>query len=238
MKAQKKNNWWKPLLKTILVMASSSTISIFIIFPCVLIYNYLNKNQVIILEDSKWLEDGICFSFISYLTSIIAILFIKKVSKKTLKNILNISIVKIKDFLIFSIFILLLIVCMYFIYQICNKYLNLPNKIFFVDAYQNMNYKILFWIALLIATPIYEEFLFRGYLFSGIQNSKLGNIGALLLSALLFSAIHFRGLFIGIFIFCLGLLLGWARIKTKGVFVPIIMHFLWNSICMVGISIS
>jgi len=230
--------WISPLLKTIGIYLFSSIISTIFVFLYVVIYNHFNNNNIIIINDGAWLENGMCFSFIIFLTAIFTIIIIVKICHLPFNRLLNFSNTKIREsFLLILYTIILMSIALAMSYIIAESSKQ-PEKIFFLDAYRNMNHKIYFWIALLIAAPLYEEFLFRGYLFNIIKKGRFGNIGALLISTILFSALHIRSLYIGILIFCFGLLLGYAKIKTQGIFVPIIMHCLWNSMSIIAIAIS
>jgi hypothetical protein len=72
--------------------------------------------------------------------------------------------------------------------------------------------------------PITEEIIIRGFLFKGFQSSKLGDLGAVICTAILFASAHKE--FSHVLI--LGLLLGFARLQTKSLYVPIAMHALVN----------
>ena len=109
---------------------------------------------------------------------------------------------------------------------------------FMTDAYSNAGFVPLLWFALIVAAPFSEEFLFRGFLFKGIEYSKLGSIGAILITAFLWSIIHLQYDLYGIAsIFAGGLLVGIARLKTGSVYVPVVMHSLMNLIATVECAV-
>jgi membrane protease YdiL (CAAX protease family) len=87
----------------------------------------------------------------------------------------------------------------------------------------------LLWIVLVIAAPFSEEFLFRGFLFTGLAHSRAGPLGAVIISAICFTSIHvqydLQGL---VFVFFLGLLLASARWKTNSLWLCILLHGLMN----------
>lgn len=93
----------------------------------------------------------------------------------------------------------------------------------------------LLYVAVAIAAPISEELLFRGFMFRGIQDSRLGRSGAVLIPAFLWAIIHlqYNLYFIGV-IFCMGILLGIARWRTHSIYIPISMHALNNLIAMLS----
>lgn len=102
---------------------------------------------------------------------------------------------------------------------------------FIETAYQTAQIPELFFIAVVIVAPIFEELLFRGFMFRGIQSSQLGSGGAILISAAIWAGVHlqYNGYFMTV-IFGLGVLLGAARTQTGSTYVPIAMHGLNNLI--------
>ncbi len=84
-----------------------------------------------------------------------------------------------------------------------------------------------------------EELVFRGLILNATF-SRLGMNKAIALSGLMFLVIHFplwmvQGKFIYAFqsggiisVFALGCIFSWIFLKTKNIFVPIILHMLWN----------
>ncbi len=82
-----------------------------------------------------------------------------------------------------------------------------------------------------IAAPLFEESLFRGFLFTGWSQSKLGVTGTVILTAVFFTALHAQyDLFDLGQVLVLGLLLGIARYKSGSLLVPIAMHALTNAL--------
>lgn len=109
---------------------------------------------------------------------------------------------------------------------------------FMVDAYKTAYFTPLLWLAFIIAAPLYEEILFRGFMFKGIENSRAGPIGAVIITSLAWSALHIQYDFLIIVsIFAGGLLLGWARLKTNSIYIPIAMHALQNLLATIAVII-
>jgi uncharacterized protein len=77
------------------------------------------------------------------------------------------------------------------------------------------------YFIIIVLAPIFEELLFRGFLYKGFRESKAGKWGAILTTSVIFGVIH---IFNAIPIFILGLFLGLAREKTGTVYVPMAMH--------------
>lgn len=89
-----------------------------------------------------------------------------------------------------------------------------------------------FWfiVALIIAAPLFEELVFRGYAFSG-WIGKIGPWGAILLPSLIFALCHIQYGGIGLaYIFGMGALLGMLRWKTGSVYPCIALHLINNAV--------
>jgi uncharacterized protein len=98
----------------------------------------------------------------------------------------------------------------------------------------------LFWIAMVIAAPLFEEVFFRGFLFKGLGESfmGLGPIGAVFVTSGLWAALHLQydsSRMTIIFLF--GLLFGAARIVTGSLLVPLALHATMNAIATAEVVI-
>ena len=102
---------------------------------------------------------------------------------------------------------------------------------FMQKAYGTARFLPLLWMAVVIFGPVFEELFFRGFLFRGLAESKLGAVGTILITSLLWASIHLQYDAYGIFlVFVAGLLLGWTRVRTDSIYPPIAMHCLMNFI--------
>ncbi|HXI83897.1 MAG TPA: tetratricopeptide repeat protein [Verrucomicrobiae bacterium] len=84
--------------------------------------------------------------------------------------------------------------------------------------------------SVVIVGPIVEEILFRGLIYGALEK-RLRVTGAILVSSLLFAAVHLQVVYF-IPIFCLGLVLGWARWKANSLGLPILIHVLNNGVAL------
>jgi membrane protease YdiL (CAAX protease family) len=90
-------------------------------------------------------------------------------------------------------------------------------------------YKFLFWIAVVLAAPAFEEGLFRGLLFRGFEASFLKTCGTIVLTAILWAALHVQYNLYGIaFIAGVGILFGIARAQTGSLTVTLVLHAVMN----------
>ena len=92
-------------------------------------------------------------------------------------------------------------------------------------------YPIFLYLGVGIGAPLVEEFIFRGVLFRGWRESRLGFPGTLLLTSFCWAVLHVQYPIATIgYIFVLGLVLGIAREKTGSLWVPVWMHALNNGL--------
>ena len=110
---------------------------------------------------------------------------------------------------------------------------------FIETAYQTAQIPVLLFLAVVIVAPVFEELLFRGFMFKGIEASRLGAGGAILITSGVWAVIHLQyNLYFMAVIFGLGLLLGAARVQTRSTYVPIAMHGLNNLIAFMLTAMS
>jgi len=107
-----------------------------------------------------------------------------------------------------------------------------------VAVYMTSGWPVLLWAAFIVFGPIFEEALFRGLLFEGFRQSRMGVIGAVILTAFLWAISHIQydayGV-IGIFIW--GIVLGIVRFKTGSLWSVLMMHALLNLVATVETAV-
>lgn len=85
------------------------------------------------------------------------------------------------------------------------------------------------WLALIVAAPIGEETLFRGFLFRGWHRSRRDTWSVIIMTALLWALTHVQyDPYFMAQIFVFGLVLGWFRWKTDSAILTIVLHGLVN----------
>ena len=129
---------------------------------------------------------------------------------------------------------------------------------FMSRIYNSADNKILLWITVAVAAPIFEEFLFRGFLLDGLRHSlerffkklhyllsndkkklienealyrydTIGVIVAVILTSGAFAIIHQQyGWFEIASIFVIGVIFAVAKLQSKSLYVPIAMHMFMN----------
>ncbi|MBI2830987.1 MAG: CPBP family intramembrane metalloprotease [Chloroflexi bacterium] len=109
---------------------------------------------------------------------------------------------------------------------------------FDINAYRTSVWPALLWVAAVVFAPAFEETFFRGFLFVGFLQSRLGAVGTIFLTALLWAALHIQYGYLGVTtVFGLGIALGIVRLKTGSLLAPLFMHSLWNLAAMTGTAL-
>ena len=123
------------------------------------------------------------------------------------------------------------------IYEYVDMFLDRPVPRFWLDAYTSSDMLPLLWIALVAAAPLWEETLFRGFLFEGLTRSRWGVPATILITAAGWAAIHLQYDLFGIAaIFVLGLLFGAARLYTGSILTTLVLHALHNLIAVIQMN--
>jgi membrane protease YdiL (CAAX protease family) len=85
------------------------------------------------------------------------------------------------------------------------------------------------WLAIVVAAPIGEELLFRGFMFRGFVHTPRDAIPSIVLLSLIWSLLHIQyDWFVIVAIFVFGMLLGLVRWSTGSTTLTILVHMLNN----------
>ena len=95
----------------------------------------------------------------------------------------------------------------------------------------------LFWISVIVFAPLFEEALFRGFLYEGLARAW-GVYVAVMLTAFGWSALHAAQYATGgvIYIFVLGLAMGIVRWRTGSIWPTCIMHATVNLVASIALA--
>lgn len=108
---------------------------------------------------------------------------------------------------------------------------------FMTDIYKSAEVLPLLIFALVIAAPFGEEFVFRGFLFAGLRESRLGSTGAIIITAAMFASLHLQYDLHGmVIVFCVGVLLGHIRHKTESLLFCVGLHGLMNFLATLQVA--
>jgi uncharacterized protein len=93
-------------------------------------------------------------------------------------------------------------------------------------------------IALVVAAPLAEELVFRGFMFRGLAASGVGLAGAILIPSVVWAVMHIQySAFYIAHIFVIGLLLGWLRARSGSTTLTLILHAMINLASLVQIAL-
>lgn len=85
------------------------------------------------------------------------------------------------------------------------------------------------WLAIVVAAPVGEELLFRGFMFRGFVHEPRDAVPGILIISLIWSMLHVQYDWFGTAqVFAIGLLFGFVRWRTGSTTLVILMHVLLN----------
>jgi membrane protease YdiL (CAAX protease family) len=103
---------------------------------------------------------------------------------------------------------------------------------FVVDAYKSSRDSGTLWlltIALVVAAPLTEEIVFRGFMYRGFAASPVGVAGAIVIPSAIWAVMHVQyETFFIVQIFLLGLVFGLLRWRSGSTWLTIVLHSLVN----------
>lgn len=109
-----------------------------------------------------------------------------------------------------------------------------------VEAYRSARASgTLAWLAaaLIVAAPLMEELLFRGFLFAGYARSRLGPWGAILVTSAGWAVMHVQyEAFYIVQIFVLGCAFGWLRWRSGSTLLTVILHAIVNTLALAQVA--
>ena len=102
-----------------------------------------------------------------------------------------------------------------------------PNQLSVVEP------SLLLFVVIVVAIPMWEELVFRSFIFTGLQNSNMATSRIVTISAALWALLHvdFYGQSFLITMF-FGIALGLARIRHRSVLLPMAMHAVYGGTYM------
>jgi len=98
---------------------------------------------------------------------------------------------------------------------------------------------VILWITIVVAAPLGEEIMFRGFLYRGWARSPRAVVPAVVVISALWAIIHVQYDWFAILqLFLLGLVLGWARWRSGSTMLTFAMHALNNTWAMVETTVK
>lgn len=129
--------------------------------------------------------------------------------------------------LITVVFTTLLLIGLYILFEEqIRSFLSFFPVIEITDVQPSLLMYVLFFLNICVLAPIYEELFFRGILLRRFT-LKWSPQKSIIISSIIFGIIHFNPINV-VFAFALGCVLGYAYLKTKNIFVPMLLHSFSN----------
>ena len=124
--------------------------------------------------------------------------------------------------------------------SVISYYADISTSDIFISAYQTSAWPPLFWLAIVLFAPLFEEVFFRGFLFVGLQRSRIGIIGTILVTSLIWTSLHAvqYDLFGLAVVFVMGIVLGLVRYRTGSLWSTLLMHAFWNLLAMIALVLT
>ncbi len=177
-------------------------------------------------------QNGLAISLSVLFTGVVVLGFIALLIKfkkgATLQDYLALHGFTGKQFLGFTAILLLL---NGFI-ELVSNWLGLTPMSFMDDIFPTAKPLWLLVLAMVIIAPIYEEVMFRGFMWAGLAK-PLGFWWASIATSLVFAWIHGQYTPIeGVAIVALAMVFSWARAKSNSLGLPIVLHIMNNGLAM------
>jgi CAAX protease family protein len=113
------------------------------------------------------------------------------------------------------------------------------NTSFMTDTYKTAGWLPLLWVSVVIFAPAFEEAFFRGFLFVGLERSRIGIIGTVVLTSLVWALLHLQYNVWGMAeILLMGFVLGTLRYKTRSLWSTFLFHSAWNLVALIGTALA
>ena len=184
---------------------------------------------------------GLIISLSTFASTIVGcgftVLFIKARRGASIRDYLGLQPITIKMILILFAIALGFTVAESFIFYYADIS---TNQEMLINAYNTSIWPPLFWMATVLFAPLFEETFFRGFLFVGLQRSRIGIIGTLLITSIVWTFLHALqyGAYELTVIFLMGILLGMVRYRTGSLWSPMLMHAFWNLLATIGLALT
>jgi len=165
----------------------------------------------------------------------LTLIFIKIRKGPGIRDYLDLKAMPKRVFLILSAIIIGLIVLSF----VLDQFMQSPqDTIFLVDTYKTSTWPALLWIAVVVFAPLFEEIYFRGFIFVGFKQTRLGAAGTIAITSVVWAVLHMQYSVYGIIsILVLGVVFGLVRFKTNSLWSTLFLHAAWNALAMLSTAL-
>ncbi|WOH37030.1 CPBP family intramembrane glutamic endopeptidase [Thalassotalea fonticola] len=201
------------------------------IFLSIIIVMYAESNPQII-DTAKWLTDGDVTTVFSILMAIFTVPLLAYGTRNlsTKQRLDYFALQHRFNFNEFKPWLMLTLVYIVLSYLI-NILLDVRMPQWMLDMRDTIDYGWLSLLSVCLIAPIFEELVFRGFIFSKIERTRLRKSGAVVVTAIIFTLIHtqYDGIVLAD-LFVLSVLLSFIRLKTNNLKYCIAVHMLNNMV--------
>jgi membrane protease YdiL (CAAX protease family) len=196
----------------------------------------LNSSGSTSLQISELQTNGNLISIATIVSAIVGvgfiILFIKIRKGAGLWDYLGLKLIPKKTVLVLLAVLIGLVMLLFVLDQV----LHVPQDTgFTVDTYKTTTWPVLLWIAVAVFAPLFEESFFRGFVFVGLRQTRIGAAGTVALTSLTWALMHIQYDIYGMAtILVLGIAFGIIRLKTGSLWSTLFLHSMWNILAMVS----
>ncbi len=180
-------------------------------------------------------NDGLFISIFSCISTFfclpLILLIVKMKRGASVKDYLGIKLLSKKEFAFWFAIIIGFIILADVVYFIIDRPV-VPE--FMSAAYETATIKPLFWLAIVICAPLLEESFFRGFLLQGLKSTFFGPLGAILITSICWTVIHVQYELVELsLIFIMGVIFGYARLKTNSLLICVVLHAFINFVAII-----
>ena len=188
-------------------------------------------------SNQTFLSSHVVSAAISYVPAIIALYFIARILSPSGLKYLGLQWPKIRYLLLGILCGLLYVLIVFGLIIAIFGGLVTRDVIELYRSAVNTHALPLLWICIVLIVPLGEEIVFRGFLYRGWSESRLGAPGAIVLTSFAWLLMHLPNnlIFLSTAFVC-GLMLGWLRWLSGSVLTPFLMHVLTNTVVMLHAS--
>lgn len=220
--------------RTVALNKSHLSKTIIILFVIYVAYLIVGSTLSIVLANKLSFSAKFCI----YQTAAIftGLLFItiacKLLSSATLCEALSIHRVSIVSLILWSIFAALVY---YLSVWINFDITHLDDHKFETKIFANKSYLPLLLVVIVLLAPLFEEVLFRGFLFNNLMQANVYPAVVILATSIIWATLHLQYSWpIVLSIVIIGILLGYARWQTRSIITSLAMHSIFNLLQIIG----
>ncbi len=175
--------------------------------------------------------DGVVFSFSTIISFLVtAVLLFSIIRLKKGARFVDYFAIRVPSFQSIQIWVFVLCIVLF----LANIYALMIGKPvppdFLRELIETANPRWLMFLSLVILGPLFHEFLFRGFLLSGLENSELPPVSSVILISLIWAGLHYAlDFYVVVITFAIGMVFGLSRIHSGSIFLPLGLHILMNS---------